>query len=1821
MLKKLTKVLSLLLILCMVVSMFPVVALADEGAVEPVVTETPEETTPVVTPVPVESPVPSESPAVEESPAPSETPADSTPVEDVPAADGPADFVLSNDTNADEAIAPASTGTISYPVASKSVSLSGGFRKIVMVDAGRKYFTADWIIALINEMKADGFTTLCLAVGNDGLRFLLDDMSVTVNGTEYASANVRAAIQDGNKAYYDFGTNELTQSEMDRIFAAAVSAGIEIIPLINTPGHMDAILSAATSLTGTTCSYAGSKRTIDVTNATAVNFTYALLEKYVAYFAAKGCTAFNMGCDEYANDIYYSGSMGFGNLVSAGKYSYFVEYVNGAAALVQNHNLAPICFNDGLYFNGNTTSGTFDTNIAVSFWSSGWGGYQSASASDLRGQGHAMINTHGDFYYVLGKNDLFTPGETTTHDPNLYTAAAAFSNTSFMGSTVSDPAGSMFCIWCDYPGFETETQVAANVRLIMRAMAAEMDNKDATAIDTASVVPGGFNADGTVNAVVESVTKTDETTGISVTAPGLTGLNVELLGTPSYTGATLTVGYDITPEDASGNYNGNAVVTVPVPEGMTDTSLISVWDVAENKTVPSTVADGYITFTVTHFSEYDIVYNAEEPEWTEQINLVYGEGSVQKEIKGEYLAENVDKRILNESVATVDVTGVEGNAASTTYTQASVTCNKLISSDNNNWTAVSGYYYKADDGNYYPVYAKRSSSWKLFQGTSYTYTWGYSTTSSSSNVTPIGTQSTTNTSKTPNITVYTQKTVEAVEASTTITFAPVGAGTTYVTVGSYTYKIVVARAAETINVVIGGTKDITITGNYETSPYEGIANCTVADGKMTITGLAEGEFTVTDANTVYTVNVTEEDLSAVAPISVEYWITNGRPTDKADNNSVSVAAGDAHSEDGIAVTAFVPVNTTKENRTLQFWRCRLLDTTLSNSSTSGTEKQTEDPGDDETYNGAEFTKVRYWNGAWAVYTENNEWVEVTANHQLVAYYLEILPVADELTVTAADWGKKGDGSTSGDYLEPASSCTVSIQVVYEDGTTNPASTTAADLKSSTIAYGYWTNGRGVGTLNLVGLEGYQIWKVEAETGAMTYASSSSTWGSFTVSSFDWDNNTMTVFEDAENPVDSYIIHNDANNPSKDGYYKNLMWDENYEAILITVYVKAKPTEDNLSVIYYDEKFGEELYSYSINVAVGVTFADITPTPGAFVGNADRIDVTGRGIVNKLGVTQNFQTDLTQVPEAVGKYNSRLYTYTGSVISSDGKTLYLYYNIDTTVLEPLYVIDFGLPITFSRNVISSTSALIKDAKVAAQPKYGTLSYDAATEMFTYTPTTTLKGVDVLSISVKFDGESEYSVSNVGVMPATTVFYEEGFAVSGASKGSGNQALYVGGKSGDDYGYDAAYDRSVRSSTALNNAGFSFTGTGVDIYTNNTTADAWMMVVIKSGDTIVKAAQVNTAMKNGTTEATKNQAVDGYGVPVYSIDSLPYGSYTVTLTKMSGAAVMLDGFRVYNTLENKADPVYVSDLEDNPDFYELRNYVLASLNAGASDSNQYAAQISRSTLSQVYATAGTTGGVVITAKPGTYTEDTLQDLLNNGPKNEIYLQPGQTLTFKLNTNREVQLGLRALNDSASYTINNVAKTVSSNTDMFYTVLDKRAESADQTVTVANTGSTILALTKLKVCDDPNFSFVELTDEDLVPALVSLGIELEPEEPEIQYADATLTVEVNGQTATLTKNGVVGESATFTAAEIEAAAQNLVPDGYELKDQAADVTVAYGESSTVSLSAEEIPTEPEQPEEPEKPAEPQQPEQPDKPANIISAVIRLIDRIFGSLKGFFR
>ena len=155
-------------------------------------------------------------------------------------------------------------------------------------------------------------------------------------------------------------------------------------------------------------------------------------------------------------------------------------------------------------------------------------------------------------------------------------------------------------------------------------------------------------------------------------------------------------------------------------------------------------------------------------------------------IDGEY---NTTYTSTNESAVTVTVSGTQGQDGQTTATKANVTCDTLIEEKNTSWQDT-GYYYKADDGNYYHLYAQRSGK----SNKQYTYTWGYG--SSSDSVTEISKQ-TNGKDTTPNITVYNHPTTTpAVPASTTVTFKGLAAGTATVTVGSVTYKVIVRDKAQ-----------------------------------------------------------------------------------------------------------------------------------------------------------------------------------------------------------------------------------------------------------------------------------------------------------------------------------------------------------------------------------------------------------------------------------------------------------------------------------------------------------------------------------------------------------------------------------------------------------------------------------------------------------------------------------------------------------------------------------------------------------------------------------------------------------------------------------------------------------------------------------------------------------------------------------------------------------------------------------------------------------------------------------------------------------------
>ena len=470
------------------------------------------------------------------------------------------------------------------------------FSRVLHLDNGRKYFSKDWIIALVNEMEAAGYNQLQLAFGNDGMRFLLDDMSVTVNGTTYSDDAVTAGIKQGNKNYYNAGdANELTQAEMTEIVNYARSRGIDVVPHMNMPGHMDAILDAIEYVGISNAHFTGwntSVRSLNLNNDTAVAFTHALLEKYVAYFDSLGCQYFHIGADEFGNDAYGENMMGFPNM-GDDLYAKFAKFVNDAAAIVKTAGMTPRAWNDGISYQGYSES--FDTDIQITYWSSGWPGYNVASASSLRNSGHEMINTHGSYYFILTGNNGIT---------NPSSSALDFDNNTFMGSTISDPVGSMFCIWCDVPGSATEQEVAEAARITLRKMAASMNGTDNYSEE---VVSGGFNADGSIaegrawNTVSSEDNTEIQVSGYEITRAEASEVAESVL--PSVEGAAKTKAWDITPYVGDEEYTGKGTVSLPVPAEW-NTSMLKGFYVENDEVVlvEGTYADGKYTFNMPHFS-------------------------------------------------------------------------------------------------------------------------------------------------------------------------------------------------------------------------------------------------------------------------------------------------------------------------------------------------------------------------------------------------------------------------------------------------------------------------------------------------------------------------------------------------------------------------------------------------------------------------------------------------------------------------------------------------------------------------------------------------------------------------------------------------------------------------------------------------------------------------------------------------------------------------------------------------------------------------------------------------------------------------------------------------------------------------------------------------------------------------------------------------------------------------------------------------------------------------------------------------------------------
>lgn len=315
--------------------------------------------------------------------------------------------------------------------------------------------------------------------------------------------------------------------------------------------------------------------------------------------------------------------------------------------------------------------------------------------------------------------------------------------------------------------------------------------------------------------------------------------------------------------------------------------------------------------------------------------------------------------------------------------------------------------------------------------------------------------------------------------------------------------------------------------------------------------------------------------------------------------------------------------------------------------------------------------------------------------------------------------------------------------------------------------------------------------------------------------------------------------------------------------------------------------------------------------------------------------------------------------------------------------------------------------------------------------------------------------------------------------------------------NNFGFDQYYEQNQQGADGSvmyttkpgESAQLTFKGTGMELYlrtqnANNTTKPSdeaaqdvtdhsYMLVQVYAGDTADANSLKRMSFVDVNNLFVESKNGYGYNTPCWTVDGMTYGTYTVVVRYVKGTTygLAIDGFRVTNTL-NPSDATtngfYADVYEANMQTSEIRNMVLAQANVYALADNWY--KVGSEVIDAVFdkEDAARISGAVLIKK--NYNESTGgtevtvdKDLVNIGPKNEIYLNQGEAVVMQLTGSYDsVQVGMRSLTgDAVTYKINTEEKTMNSTVDMYYKVVPVEGK-----LVIQNVSGGILALTRLKV-----------------------------------------------------------------------------------------------------------------------------------------------------------
>lgn len=319
--------------------------------------------------------------------------------------------------------------------------------RIVMLDIGRKYYPLTELKRLVRSMALFQFTHLQLHFSeNEGFGI------ESLRHPEIVSSN------------------HLTKAEIKDLIAYAKQYYLEIIPDLDSPGHLQQVLRHYPQWQLPMKGGERDARALDILNPEAVVFVQDIYREFAELFYES--QYFHIGADEFVDFDQLESYPTLKNAAierygkSASGIETFIAYVNDLVAYVKGLGFTVRVWNDGFYRSNRQEQIHLTKDCEISYWTR-WN-QNMAPIETYFQQGYTVLN-HNDnfFYYVLGEAAGYTY-------PTYEKINEAFQLTTFANdqkfNDLTQTKGIAISVWADVPEAKGANEVIADIFWLQAAL-------------------------------------------------------------------------------------------------------------------------------------------------------------------------------------------------------------------------------------------------------------------------------------------------------------------------------------------------------------------------------------------------------------------------------------------------------------------------------------------------------------------------------------------------------------------------------------------------------------------------------------------------------------------------------------------------------------------------------------------------------------------------------------------------------------------------------------------------------------------------------------------------------------------------------------------------------------------------------------------------------------------------------------------------------------------------------------------------------------------------------------------------------------------------------------------------------------------------------------------------------------------------------------------------------------------------------------------------------------------------------------------------------